>query len=66
MLSNAENAKKSHTSENLGGYKSSAEYFETGFNSQQSAQKKTETLPVHFVDIGIGILVNTAQSVEQR
>lgn len=41
VLSNAENAKKSNTSENLGGYKSSAEYFETGFDAQQSAQKKS-------------------------
>lgn len=40
VLSRAESAKKAQPSENLGGYKSSSEYFETGFDAQKSTQKK--------------------------
>lgn len=41
VLSRAESRNKPQSPEKLGGYKSSSDYFETGFDSQQSAQRKS-------------------------
>lgn len=41
VLSRAESSKKAQQKDSLGGYKSSAEYFETGFDAQRSTTKKT-------------------------